>query len=183
MPSFRGQANANHRPLAQRSGTTGGRWTNRRSTLSLSLSMKRSPSPLQQHANVPWNVTRGPIPFHPPSRPSFPRPLTRLETEAVGKESGRVDVGKLQNAVSPIHRSRISNPTVSHFACNDRVRTTRRTGRVRTPCAIDRRPGSSMWVISTVAEIGPITPLSNAAITQRRVKERKKKRKKWKKKA
>ena len=34
-----------------------------------------------------------------------------------------------------------------------------------------------MWVISIAAEIGPITPLSNAAITQRWIK---KKKKKWK---
>ena len=34
-----------------------------------------------------------------------------------------------------------------------------------------------MWVISIVAEIGPITPLSNAAITQRRMKKEEKREK------
>lgn len=58
-----------------------------------------------------------------------------------------VDVGKLEERASPIRRARISNRTVSHFACNGRSHSSgHRSATVR------------MWVISIAAEIGPITP-------------------------
>lgn len=59
-----------------------------------------------------------------------------------------VDVGKLEERASPIHRARISNQTVSHFACNGRSHSSG-----HWPATV------RMWVISIAAEIGPITPI------------------------
>lgn len=87
---FRGHANANHQPLAQRSATDAC-WTDRRSA----CGSFRNESPL---------VTARKRPVERDSRPDslFPlpvRPFTPDPAENRGRGPGRVDVGKRQNAV------------------------------------------------------------------------------------
>lgn len=95
----------------------------RRSTRPLDRS-----TPLQQFPNASRNVTRGPFPFFHSHSTSFspfplhPSPILPPHSRSLTPElaMGR-RVGKLQKrASSPIHRARISNRTVSHFACNGR---------------------------------------------------------------
>lgn len=96
------------------------------------------------------------------SRPLFPLPLDLLlfspspspsphhphSTRDLSLQNWRwVDVGKLEERASPIRRARISNRTVSHFACNGRSHSSG-----HWPATV------RMWVISIAAEIGPITP-------------------------